>query len=81
MIEASGGELNTTGFITRGTSIKKKKKFSYIYTLSLDHFCLLIVKIRFYLCKTRGVEKLLNNEFGHKVEQPSSFLDVSRTLR
>ena len=42
---------------------------SYIYTLFLDHFCVLIVKIRSYK-KISGVEKLLNNAFGHNVEQP-----------
>ena len=34
-----------------------------------------------YIYKIRGVEKLLNNLFGHNVEQPSLWLDVSRTLR
>ena len=32
-------------------------------------------------CPTLFVERLLNNVFGHNVEQPSSWLDVSRTLR
>ena len=30
------------------------------------------------IVQIHGVEKLLNNVFGHNVEQPSSWLDVKR---
>ena len=53
-------------------NVKETKFNSYIYTLFLDHFCVLIVMIRCKLYKIHGVEKLLNNVFGHNVERPSS---------
>ena len=39
----------------------------------LDHFCVFIVMVRWNLCKLRGTEKLLTNEFGHTVKQPLSW--------
>ena len=47
---------------------------SYIYTLFLDHFC-----TQMLWCKLCFSENL-TNVFGHNVKQPSSWLDVSRTL-
>ena len=74
-----GGVLAmTTGFIMNEG--QKNDFNSYIYTLSLDHFCVLIVKIQCWLRKICGAEKLLNNVFGNNVEQPSSWPDVSQTF-
>ena len=70
----------TTIFITRWT-LKKSNFNSYINTLFLHHFCVLIVKARCKMCKIRGEENLLTNLFGHNVKQPSSWHDVNRTLR
>ena len=46
-------------------NVKQSNFNSYIYTLFLDHFYVLIVKVRYYLCKIRGAEKLLTDLFGH----------------
>ena len=62
-------------------NVKNSNFNFYIYTLFLDHFCVLIVMIPCSLCSIHGIEKLLNNVFGHNVEQPLSWLDVNQTLR
>ena len=64
--------LSDDHWLHRPMNVKSQK--NQIYILFLGHFCLLIAMIRCYLCKIRGVEKLLNNVFGHNVEQPSSYL-------
>ena len=46
-----------------------RTSYPLVFTLFLDYFCVLIVKIRYELCKICGVEKLLNNMFGHNIEQ------------
>ena len=38
-------------------NVKKSNFNSYIYTLFLDHFCVLIVMIRCSLCNIHAVEK------------------------
>ena len=61
-------------------SAKLKFYLLYLHFIFRSFLCIdcensaLIVKIR-------GIEKLLNNVFGYNVEQPSSWLDVNRTLR
>ena len=69
----------TTGFITRWTS--KNQILTHIYALFLDHFCAQTVVVRWNLSKLCSSEKLLTNVFGHYVIQPTSWLDVDRTLR
>ena len=74
-------------FRASSTDERQKSNFNpYIYTLFLDHFCELIVKIR-YLCKIRGVEKLLNdvlditlNSRHHDLTSVDCYVDQPRRL-
>ena len=41
-----------------------------MFTLFLDCFSVLFVKIRFKLCEIRGTKRLFIDTFGHDVQQP-----------
>ena len=49
--------------LTSSPDERQKSKHFHFYTLCLDHFCVLIVKVRCKLCKIHGEEKLLSYLF------------------
>ena len=55
--------------------------FNAKVTLFLDHFCVLNREDSVLIVQNTRHRKCIKHVVGHNVEQPSSILDVNRTLR